>query len=133
MEIHNRRELADKVLACLLDALKNINADKDASASVGSYQNGREQGHSLFVTNYSGTKFKSLWVGFAEHRISDDIVVYFDDNDPMQSITNSMYDNSYHFGCDEVDGAVNFIVSIVDRVVVQGGKKKTHKKKDNNA
>jgi hypothetical protein len=116
MEVTSRRQTADKVLFSLVEMLRDLKAPEGVAADIGSYQNGREQGHSVRVMNY-GTKLRSVWAAFAENRNSDSIVVYFADMDPMQSITDEMRDNAYFFGPDEHKEAAKFIVVLIERVL----------------
>jgi hypothetical protein len=52
------------------ESLPNMEAD------VGVFLNGREQGYSLLVSELGNPAGTDIWFFFAEHRSSDDVVVY---------------------------------------------------------
>lgn len=103
MYIENPRESADKVLDIVLQEVKNI--DSDYFVVLGSYQNGREQGHSI-----QASCVKGRWIGWAEHRNSDNIVVY-SGMDNMQSISDEMYENRREF--ETPKEAANYILQLI--------------------
>ena len=107
MKIENRMKTANKVLRVVRKLAKE--SAKDIKISLGAYQNGREQGYSL----WSMRKYKQAFVCWAEARGSDQIVVYASDIDPMQSITVEMYRNAKYFRYDKIEEAARFIVAHV--------------------
>jgi hypothetical protein len=116
MKVANNRAEADKVLAFLLPMLEELEDSSLVEMTIGSYQNGREQGHSLSVVNYNDG-VHMLWAAFSEARRSDEIVVYFGDMDPLKSITDEMYENAYFFEAEEHKQAAEFIMGLVGRVL----------------
>jgi hypothetical protein len=110
MNISDRRYYANCVLehvkhglAGMLENKPFFKKDGLDSISIGSYQNGREQGVSLNIhvnpVGHGAVTRKSLWIAFAEYRRSDDVVVYISQHDPMQSLgeNESIYKNSVMF------------------------------------
>jgi hypothetical protein len=108
MKITDKRELANKVWAALQKKLRSKKAS-NLDVYVGSYQNGREQGISLHV--YLPEAIRGLWLAFSENRNSDSIVVYQDDHDPMQCISEKAYANRVFFN--KVDVAVAHLLNVI--------------------
>jgi hypothetical protein len=105
MKIENRMVTAGKVLKVVRKLAKE--SAKEITLDLGAYQNGREQGYSLFYIDAKNHVF----VCWAEARSSDKIVVYVGDFVPMQSITEKMYRNARFFRYDEIEKAARFIIS----------------------
>jgi len=111
MRIYNKRLAADKVLKLVKTELAKMESDE--SVTLGSYQNGREQGHSLSMIIVCNKGLKSLWLGFAENRSSDDIVVYKDTTmDPGMGISDEAYKNAKYFRTEQE--ACDYIVKEVE-------------------
>jgi hypothetical protein len=64
--------VADEVL----EYLQKDESVTNIKATVGVFANGREQGLSLFVEDTIDHTSDDVWFFFAEHRSSDDVVVY---------------------------------------------------------
>lgn len=112
MKLKNKRKLADQVLKVLKPEIKKLK-DTDfklerVSLSIGSYQNGREQGHSITMFGAKNDKIEMLFCFFSEHRNSDNVVVYTSLIDPIQGITEEMYKNALLFK--KVEDAVKYIL-----------------------
>lgn len=103
MKITDERKIANEVLEIVLQEIENI--DSEYCAVIGSYQNGREQGHSI-----RAGCFNSRWIGWSEFRRSDDIVVYAG-LDNMQSISDEMYENKKFF--DTPKEAADYIMTLI--------------------
>lgn len=114
MQVYSKRTVADAVLALVVQRLQED--DSDDTVYLGSYQNGREQGHTL---TYRG-RGRSVWVAWAEHRSSDSIVVYADKNNPMQGLSDEAYKNAASFGPDELIKAADHVVSVITGIVKKG-------------
>jgi len=114
MKIENSRELADKVWRVVKKTLASKEKCKEAYVTLQSYQNGREQGHALNLSNYK-LKLSSAWIGWAENRNSDNIVVYIDDHDPLQSVNEESYKKRKLF--EDVEDAAKYIVGFVMNIV----------------
>jgi hypothetical protein len=88
----NRSKLS-KAMAIVSIIENEATDNQNNSMFLGAYQNGREQGFS--ITTY--VDCKTRYVCFSENRNSDSIVVYSSDFDPMQSITETMYEERRTF------------------------------------
>jgi hypothetical protein len=112
VKIENRMATAGKVLRVVRKLVKDSNFV--TTLSLGAYQNGREQGYSLWSNiqvAVAPAKYKQTFVCWSESRASDQIVVYVSDLDPMQSITEKMYRNARFFRHDEIEQAARFVIS----------------------
>lgn len=92
------------VSEAVLNALVNHDDAESVQCYVECYQNGREQGFLLFGFSPVG---RGKAVYFAQHRNSDDIVVYVGEY-AMQSISDDAYRHQNFFST--VDSAVEFIM-----------------------
>ena len=122
----HKRTDANVVLTLTLDRLERMN-DNDPFysdnqhdiISVESYQNSREQGHALMCYFEGATN--GLWIGFAENRNTDDIVVYYDISNPMRGISNEAYDNRKYFnGIDKHVVAAEYICNLIREHKLKG-------------
>jgi len=94
---------AQTVLNAFIDKYDN----DEMNFSIGSYQNGREQGFS--ITNYGKRNNENYFACFSEARRSDKIVVYISDFDLGQSITGGMYEGAVFFNPYEYEKAADYI------------------------
>ena len=117
MRTYDKRELANRVLRLVKKDLAGIESDEQVG--IGSFQNGREQGHTLTVNVMANGRlllpFRTLWVAWAENRNSDDIVVYFADQDPCQGVSEEAYKNARY--CRTTEEARDVIVSLIKDAV----------------
>lgn len=109
MKFYDKRKMANKVLYLLKKELKKL--PDQITVIIESYQNGREQGIAIVVTDFN--KLDSLWIAFSENRNSDDIVVYFDKNNPMQSVSDKAYKAAKYFRT--AGDAAEYIIGLVEK------------------
>ena len=100
-------KVADKVL----QGIKKFKASKKMKLILQCYQNGREQGYMLNRMDV----VSRLYVSFSECRNSDQIVVYVDDKDNMQSISDNAYNNKTFFCPDDHMKAAHYIVDLFEK------------------
>lgn len=112
LEKNNSLIAAEKVLNLLL-------ADSRAAlyeGSIGTFQNGREQGFKLnyYPTDEKGNDTRDIWaISWAENRSSDDIVVY---HGPTAShgAYQKAYKNAKYFKWDEEPLVVEYIFNLLE-------------------
>ena len=120
MNIHNKRQMADDVLAYVTKSLAAVDVD----LTLQSYQNGREQGHALvFYGGAIPSVHLITWIGFSECRNSDDVVVYVDKQDPMQSISDDSYAKRRLF--DTPQKAGDYIIETILNLLMESRKETT--------
>lgn len=114
MEVAN--QVLDNVIKCLftLDDIKKTD-NNDGDASIEAYSNCREQGYC--IKRYNRKDYKIKVVCFAENRNSDQIVVYFSDENKFEMQGNIPDDDSYRNAnyFNDVKSAVKFIVEYISR------------------
>jgi beta-lactamase class D len=108
IEICKSMKVAQKVLKEVEKMLAQVKKDDPISHGetgiyLQAYQNGREQGYALLSLG--------RWVAWAENRNSDHIVVYVSDLDPMQSISDTIYQNRQMFQYNEIKKVARFITN----------------------
>ncbi|MEK6832630.1 MAG: hypothetical protein AABY32_01170 [Nanoarchaeota archaeon] len=112
MKIYNKREMADVVLSSLISIVKKYRNKNHIE--IGSYQNGREQGHSIILWNQDN--FNSKWIAFSEYRNSDELVVYESRHDPMQGLTDSAWENKKFYNFDKKGKGYKNAIVIFDMI-----------------
>lgn len=110
MKLYNRNDLAArKVLSEVKRLIKKTkHGIGEDCAFIEVYENGREHGFAIDLCD-------ELKIAFAEHRSSDDIVVYVGEAREFERNTNipseEVFDSRKHFAYNEVDKAAKFIFS----------------------
>lgn len=111
MKIVNRRVLADKVLCEVKRLLRKVK--RGGAFNIHSYQNCREQGHTLFVLPDKVGVMR--WIAWSENRNSDAVVVYYDKMESPQGLTDVAWANRRYFSPEDkgyILSAARYIVSL---------------------
>ena len=113
MKLYNRNDnAARKVLSEVkrLIRTKTTHGIGEDCAFIEVYENGREKGFAIDVCDV-------IRVAFAEHRNSDDIVVYRGEAREFERGTNipseEVFDSRKHFAYNEVDKAARYIFNFI--------------------
>ena len=111
MRLYNRNDVAARKVLSEVKRLirtKTSHGIGEDCAFIEPYENGREKGFAIDVCD-------TIKVAFAEHRCSDDIVVYVGEAREFERGTNipseEVFDSRHHFAYNEVDKAAKFIFS----------------------
>jgi hypothetical protein len=114
MKLLNQLALANRVLR-ELKTNKYVVPDKPM---VTAFSNGREQGYTLWFHEYNDGKLSTRAVSFAEHRSSDDVVVYIHNNYNLYNDTTASIDwnTAQHFASTEtgIQGACEYITAVLN-------------------
>jgi hypothetical protein len=84
-------------------------ANEDSSCWTESYQNGREQGCSIYYCNHAKERVETRNVSISENRNSDNIVVYFD-NHAFQGMDEQSYKNAKYFKPGQYNEVIKYCV-----------------------
>ena len=103
------------------EQIKDRTVGDFGSGRVEAYQNGREQGYTItlnFPKNYCGQNTISFHI--AEHRNSDQMVVYYEINSGSMQGLNGMTDDEYRkqrYTSSSLDDIISCIMELIDDVV----------------
>jgi hypothetical protein len=102
----DRIKVAERVLRLVEKKIKDYDAP---NIYLGTYQNGREQGYSLHILVADPSKWE--WVAWSEDRSSDSVVVYIEQFDSCQSVSDDAYATRQLF--DSENDAAKYIAQLI--------------------
>jgi hypothetical protein len=113
LEMNTSLLRSDAVLALLRSEVVRQEAVEGSRLYVEVYQNGREQG---FAIDAFGPNGNHIWVAWSECRNSDEIVVYSDNNNPMQSVSDAAYKRRQTFAS-EGDAVAGILFALREFII----------------
>ena len=108
MRIYYKYEKAEILRNMIIEKLRSYcDAGKNLVISISTYQNGRETGFEIQVSDIIKDEYYSKKVTFSENRNTDQIVVYLN-NDGCQGLDDKAYSTAKYFRYDNYGEATEY-------------------------